>query len=144
VNLQDVFECSRTFVEREARDVLKLLNSFKRVALRIAQIMAPLAIVGAAGVAAAADLQVSDYTWSPDPVANGAQTSFTIRVTNNGPGSVNDAVVTVAVPSHFSVQPGAFPAYCTLSGAAGSQALTCALPAQGRGSRPCRCDPVRG
>ncbi|MEN5170793.1 SdrD B-like domain-containing protein [Brevundimonas pondensis] len=109
--------------------MLKLLNSFKRVALRIAQIMAPLAIVGAAGVAAAADLQVSDYTWSPDPVANGAQTSFTIRVTNNGPGSVNDAVVTVAVPSHFSVQPGAFPAYCTLSGAAGSQALTCALPA---------------
>ena len=69
-------------VERESRDVLQLLNSFKRVALRMARILAPLALTGAAGVAAAADLQVSDYTWSPDPVANGAQTSFTIRVTN--------------------------------------------------------------
>ena len=108
--------------------MLQLLNSFKRVALRMARILAPLALTGAAGVAAAADLQVSDYTWSPDPVANGAQTSFTIRVTNNGPGSVGDAVVTVAVPSHFAVRPGDLPSYCGLTGAVGSQTLTCALP----------------
>ncbi|MCZ4109389.1 SpaA isopeptide-forming pilin-related protein [Brevundimonas diminuta] len=108
--------------------MLQLLNSFKRVALRMARILAPLALTGAAGVAAAADLQVSDYTWSPDPVANGAQTSFTIRVTNNGPGSVADAVVTVAVPSHFAVRPGDLPSYCGLTGAVGSQTLTCALP----------------
>jgi hypothetical protein len=41
-------------VERESRDVLQLLNSFKRLALRMARILAPLALTGAAGVAAAA------------------------------------------------------------------------------------------
>lgn len=108
--------------------MLKLLGLIKRVALRAMRVAAPLAVAGVAGAAAAADLQVSDYRWDPDPVANGGQAKFTIAVANNGPGVVNDAVVTIAVPSNFSVQAGEFPSYCTLSGVVGSQSLTCALP----------------
>lgn len=108
--------------------MLKLLGLIKRVALRAMRVAAPLAVAGVAGAAAAADLQVSDYRWDPDPVANGGQAKFTIAVVNNGPGVVNDAVVTIAVPSNFSVQAGEFPSYCTLSGVVGSQSLTCALP----------------
>lgn len=78
----------------------------------------------------AADLQISGYEWSPDPVANGAVTTFQVRATNNGPGTINDAVVTIAISPRFTVVagPGAFPAYCSLSGAVGSQVLTCNLP----------------
>ncbi|MGK6354347.1 SdrD B-like domain-containing protein [Sphingomonas sp. DT-207] len=82
----------------------------------------------AAAPAFAADLQVSTYTWAPDPVPNGATTQFSVRVTNNGPGSVGDAVVTIAVSSRFRVDPGNFPSYCAVSGATGSQTLTCNLP----------------
>lgn len=113
--------------------MLKLLKTLKRVALRAAAMAAPLAIVGMAGAAAASDLQVSAYTWSPNPVANGARATFTVRTTNNGPDPVEDAVVTIAVPSHFSVATGTFPAYCSLSGAVGAQTLTCAMPAMGGG-----------
>ncbi|HUH10034.1 MAG TPA: hypothetical protein VLZ73_05745 [Brevundimonas sp.] len=115
--------------------MLKLLKSFKRLALRAVRMAAPLAIVGMAGAAAASDLQVSAYTWTPNPVANGARAVFTIRATNNGPGAVNDAVVTVAVPSHFAVAPG-YPAFCTLAGAAGAQTLTCAMPPMTGGDVP--------
>ncbi|MFK0300064.1 SdrD B-like domain-containing protein [Brevundimonas sp. NPDC090276] len=108
--------------------MLNLLKSFKRLALRAVRMAAPLAIVGVAGAAAASDLQVSSYTWSPNPVANGARATFTVRATNNGPDPVNDAVVTIAVPSHFSVAAGTFPADCSLSGAVGAQTLTCAMP----------------
>lgn len=108
--------------------MLKLLKTLKRVALRVAAMAAPLAIAGVAGAAAASDLQVSAYTWAPNPVANGARATFTLRATNNGPDPVNDAVVTIAVPSHFSVAAGTFPAYCSLSGAVGGQTLTCAMP----------------
>lgn len=108
--------------------MLKLLGLFKRVALRAMRVAAPLAMVGVAGVAVAGDLQVSDYSWDPNPVANGGQAKFTITGANNGPGVVTDAVVTIAVPLNFSVQPGAYPNYCTLSDDVGSQTLTCNLP----------------
>ncbi|MBC9035189.1 carboxypeptidase regulatory-like domain-containing protein [Sphingomonas sp. JC676] len=83
----------------------------------------------------AADLQVSGYSWLPDPVPNGAVTQFTVRVTNNGPGTVSDAVVTIAVSSRFRVAAGDFPSYCALSGAIGSQMLTCSLPTLAVGDR---------
>ncbi|HET6523571.1 SdrD B-like domain-containing protein [Sphingopyxis sp.] len=83
----------------------------------------------------AADLQVSDYTWAPDPVPNGAATEFTVRLTNNGPGSVSDTVVSLAVSNRFRVDAGDFPSYCSLSGATGSQTLTCNLGAFAVGDR---------
>ncbi|AJA07027.1 conserved repeat domain protein [Sphingopyxis fribergensis] len=83
----------------------------------------------------AADLQVSAYTWAPDPVPNGAATEFTVRLTNNGPGSVSDTVVSIAVSNRFRVDPGNFPSYCSLSGATGSQTLTCNLDAFAVGDR---------
>ncbi|MEG1452432.1 hypothetical protein [Brevundimonas sp.] len=105
-----------------------MLGLIKRVALRAMRVVAPLAVIGVAGAAAAADLQVSGYSWDPDPAANGGQAKFTITVANNGPGAVSDAVVNIAVPSNFSVQTGEFPTYCILSGVVGSQSLACSLP----------------
>ncbi|WEK58559.1 MAG: hypothetical protein P0Y52_03210 [Candidatus Brevundimonas phytovorans] len=109
--------------------MLKLLKSLQRLALRVVRLSAPLVVAGAAGVAAAADLQISSYSWDPDPVANGAQADFTIRVSNNDLDLINDAVVTVAVPANFTVLAASLPAYCLLSGAPGGQTLQCDLPA---------------
>ncbi len=93
-------------------------------------------LVGLAGISAvsavmAADLQVSSYSNAPEPVANGADATFTIRATNNGPGTISNAVVTTSISDRFEVinAPGNFPGYCTLAGAIGSQTLTCNLPA---------------
>ncbi len=77
----------------------------------------------------ASDLQVTGYVAALDPVANGADDVFTIVVDNTGPTDVNNAVVTINISPKFTV--GAqvnFPGYCVLSGAAGNQTLTCALP----------------
>ncbi len=85
--------------------------------------------------AVAADLQLTDYTSTPEPVANGADATFSIRVTNNGPGSVANPVVTIAVSDRFEVidAAGNFPSYCSVAGAVGNQTLTCALPALATG-----------
>ena len=92
-----------------------------RRALLILAVVAPLP-------AFAADLQVSGYSWLPDPVPNGAKTQFSIRTTNNGPGIVADAAVNIQISSRFRVDAGDFPSYCSLSGVAGAQTLTCHLP----------------
>lgn len=109
--------------------MLKLLKSLQRLSLRLVRLSAPLVVVGVAGAAAAADIQVSSYSWLPDPVANGARADFTIRVSNNDLETITDAVVTVAVPANFTVLAASLPSYCTLSGAPGGQTLTCDLPA---------------
>jgi len=111
--------------------VLKILSSIKRVALRAMRVVAPLAVAGVATAAAAApttaDLQVSTYSWSPNPVANGAEATFTIRVDNNGGSTVDNASVTIAIPSNFTMQASEAPAGCVLSGAAGNQTLVCTI-----------------
>lgn len=87
-------------------------------------------LLAAPAYAQSADLQVSAYTWAPDPVPNGALTTFDVRIGNNGPNAANNAVVTIAVAADFQVanNPGtAFPAYCALAGAVGSQTLTCTM-----------------
>lgn len=102
--------------------------SVLRRVLVVLALLAPLPAI-------AADLQVSGYSWLPDPVPNGAETQFTVRVTNNGPGTVSDAVVTIAVSSRFRVDAGDVPSFCSLSGAIGSQALTCNLASFAVGDR---------
>lgn len=102
---------------------------FKGVALGC-RVLGALSAVLIAAPALAADLQISQYDWLPDPVPNGADTQFSIRATNNGPAAVNNAVVTIAVSDRFEVidAPGNFPSYCVLAGTVGSQTLTCSLP----------------
>ncbi|KWV90939.1 DUF11 domain-containing protein [Erythrobacter sp. YT30] len=78
--------------------------------------------------ASAADLQVTNYSVDPDPVAESAEADFTITAANNSAQAVNNAVVTINVPSNFEVAPADIPGFCTLSGAVGSQTLTCNLP----------------
>ncbi len=102
------------------------LRQFSRLVLGVAG-----SIFVIASSAIAADLQISDYTFNPDPVGNGAITTFGIRATNNGPGTVSDAVVTITVSDRFQVgiTPGTdFPSFCSISGAVGNQSLTCNLP----------------
>ncbi len=82
------------------------------------------------GTAFAADLQVSQYTADPDPIAATAEVTFTVTAANNSASAVSNAVVTIAVSSRFEVVNvgGNFPSYCSVSGAVGSQTLTCNLP----------------
>lgn len=85
--------------------------------------------------AIAADLQISDYSWNPNPVANGERTTFSIRAINNGSSAVSTAVVTINVPSRFEVTSNAdIPNYCSLSGSVGSQNIVCNLPNLGPGA----------
>ncbi len=88
-----------------------------------------LSVFFAGATAFASDLQITNYSVSSDPVANGADAVFTIQVDNSGPTSVNNAVVTVNISPKFTVgAPVNYPSYCVLSGVAGSQTLTCTLP----------------
>jgi large repetitive protein len=91
----------------------------------------------APAAAQSADLQVSEYSSTPNPIGRGGTATFTIRSTNNGPAAANSAVVTIDVSPAFEVlnNPGsAFPASCTLSGAVGAQTLSCPLAAFASGA----------
>jgi len=87
------------------------------------------ALMSIAGSAYAADIQISQYSFAPDPVPNGGTATFVIRATNLGPETIGDAILTVAVSNRFSVDAGHLPSYCGVSGAVGAQTVTCALPA---------------
>jgi large repetitive protein len=50
-------------------------------------------------LAATIDLQVSSYTWTPDPVVNNGTASFSLSVQNNGPGTSAASTLTVALPA---------------------------------------------
>lgn len=83
-------------------------------------------------LAQSADLQVSTYTWTPDPVPNGGTAVFSIRVDNSsGTVAADGATLSVSISSAFEVAnaPGtAFPAFCSLAGAfPAAQTLTCPL-----------------
>ena len=82
------------------------------------------------GVALAADLQISQYTGTPDPVGVSGEVTYSVTAANNSAPSVNNAVVTIAISDRFEVinAVGNFPSYCSVSGAVGSQTLTCNLP----------------
>ena len=90
------------------------------------------------GVALAADLQISQYSANPDPIGVAGEATFTVTAANNSAPSVNNAVVTIAVSDRFEVASGTgnYPAYCSVSGAVGSQVLTCNLPTLLGGGAP--------
>lgn len=96
--------------------------------LRLVAAACLLAAALAGNAAYATDLQVSQYDFTPDPTPNGGKASFNIRLTNTGPNSISDATVTVTLPQNFQIVGGGadtIPAGCSVSGAAGSQTLTC-------------------
>jgi large repetitive protein len=66
--------------------------------------------------AIAADLGVASFTWTPEPVANGVEADFTLRVVNNSGGANNapNTTITVDISDNFEVT--TFPGACVLSG----------------------------
>jgi uncharacterized repeat protein (TIGR01451 family) len=96
----------------------------------LARIMVGLFALMFSSAVSAADLSVTQYSAAPDPIASTAQGTFTVTVANNSAPAVNNAVVTIAISPNFEVinAPANFPAYCTLSGAVGSQTLICNMP----------------
>jgi uncharacterized repeat protein (TIGR01451 family) len=64
-----------------------------------APIVALALVVPAGANAATADLAV-DKSDSPDPVTQGAVLTYTIKITNSGPGAASDVVVTDKLPGH--------------------------------------------
>jgi uncharacterized repeat protein (TIGR01451 family) len=86
------------------------------------------ALVGAAHVQAAeADMQVSAYTWSPDPVVHGGAAAFSLTVQNNGPAASTGSTLTINLPSNVTYAGNA--SGCTPS--AGDTVLTCPVGALG-------------
>jgi uncharacterized repeat protein (TIGR01451 family) len=97
------------------------VRAFRRLLVGLAVLWSSAALAG--------DIQVSQYSFSPDPVPNSGSALFNIRLTNNGPTVVNDATLRIAISNRFRVDAGNFPAYCVLSGTIGvSQELNCTLP----------------
>ncbi|WOK38119.1 SdrD B-like domain-containing protein [Sphingomonas sp. C3-2] len=92
-------------------------------------------LLGGGAAHAAADLQVSDYRSNPETVPNGGDMTFDIRLTNNGSDTVADGKVVIDIGAGFSVSAGGYPSYCTLTGAVGSQVLTCNLASFPSGDR---------
>ncbi len=96
--------------------MVRFANRFVRIFAFVCAAFASLPVL-------AGDLQLTDYSYAPDPVANGSPAVFTIRATNNGPGIINNAVVTVNLSDRFAA-PTTIPAYCSVAGAV----MTCNLP----------------
>ena len=101
-------------------------NGFVRIRL----LWVAFSALALSSAASAADLQVTNYSVDPDPIADTAEATFEVTVANNSAQAVNNPVVTINVPANFDVinAPGNFPSFCSLSGVSGSQVLTCSLP----------------
>ena len=104
----------------------------------VTRLLAAIGLVLSGAAAHAADLQVSQYSSSPDPVAVPATATFTVVVGNNASAAVANAVVTISIPSTVEVlaTPGSFPSNCVLSGAVASQTLTCTIASLAGGGAP--------
>lgn len=79
----------------------------------------------ASSAALAADLQVTDYSFTPLSVGTTGTVTFSISVTNNGPGAISDGVLTVNVSPLFQVVGGSLAAGCSSTGT--PQTITCNL-----------------
>ena len=79
--------------------------------------------------ASAADLQLTQFDVDPNPIASSATGTFTVTVDNNSGQAVNNAVVSIDIPSNYEVinAPGNFPSFCVLSGTPGNQTLDCTI-----------------
>jgi uncharacterized repeat protein (TIGR01451 family) len=98
-------------------------QSFRRRRLCALPLLAALMVVPASAQAATADLAISK-TDSPDPVKQGAVLTYTIQVTNLGPGTVGGVTVTDDLDSHVDfVSAGATQGSCDQMG----KKVTCAL-----------------
>lgn len=80
-------------------------------------------ILAPAAAYAATDLGITNYTFT-DPTARGAVQTFTVRATNFGAASINDAIITIHASPDFAVDPASLSAAlsCSLSGST----ITCA------------------
>jgi len=76
-----------------------------------------------------ADLQINKVAASPTVSQNGELT-FTMTVTNNGPGDVDQAEVTDTLPNGFTVAAGTLPSNCAINNpAANPQVVRCQVGA---------------
>lgn len=82
-------------------------------------------LAGSAAWAADADMQVSAYTWTPDPVVHSGTVTFTVTVQNNGPASSTGSTLTVNLPANAAYAGNV--SGCTPS--MGNTVLTCPIAA---------------
>ncbi len=86
-------------------------------------LVATLLTAAGAAHAADADLQISSYTWTPDPVVHNGTATFTLTVQNNGPASSTGSTLTINLPANVSYLGNA--SGCAPSG--GNTILTCPI-----------------
>ncbi len=83
-------------------------------------------LIGLAGNALAADLGISGYTWTPDPVVRGGTSTFTVDVTNfDYSASVSDLTMTADLPGNVDFAGSTPPAGCAFNLGATPKTLTC-------------------
>jgi uncharacterized repeat protein (TIGR01451 family) len=106
------------------------------IAFGIALILACCGIAAPAH-AAAVDLSVSAYSWSPDPVIRGGSSTFSVVVTNNDAGvTATNLTLALQLPTNvdFSTAATPTPAGCSFNLVPTPKTLTCtsaSLPPQG-------------
>lgn len=119
------------------------MTNFKQFSTqRVLQRLA-LAVLGVASAglvhAANVDLQVSQFTDTPDPAVRGGNITYTIKVENNAAATANNVVVTSVLPANtafVSVSDAAVPGAC--SEAAGTVTCTYATLAGSAAGGPVR------
>jgi uncharacterized repeat protein (TIGR01451 family) len=85
-----------------------------------------LALMVLAPLALAADLSVSSYNWTPDPVVHGGNSTFTVEVTNNDTAvTVSSLTLVVQLPANVDFSTSAAPTNCAFDLGVSPQLLTC-------------------
>jgi uncharacterized repeat protein (TIGR01451 family) len=96
----------------------KGLGSWRGALWLLAMLLAPLV--------QAADLSVSSYTWTPDPVTRGGNSTFTVEVTNNDVANVvNNLSLVVELPGNVDFTASVAPASCAFNLGVSPKLLTC-------------------
>lgn len=85
-----------------------------------------LSLAGNALAATAVDLGISGYTWTPDPVVRGGDSTFTVDVTNfDYTNSANGLTLTVKLPSNVDFSASTPPSGCSFDLAGTPKTLVC-------------------
>lgn len=104
-----------------------LTRTMRRKAVALASGLLATTTLLTSGAALAADLSVSGYTWSPDPVMRGASSTFTVEVTNNAASEiVNNLTLLTELPGNVDFSSSPAPSGCAFNLASTPKLLTCA------------------
>jgi uncharacterized repeat protein (TIGR01451 family) len=105
----------------------RLVNGCLARGLGAALLLGMLPVTGA--LAGSADMQISAYTWTPDPVINSGAATFSVTVQNNGPDPSTGGSLLIHLADNVSYVSD--PQGCTYNAGVSPKTLSCAVGALG-------------